>query len=75
MKVQGPVGNFTHPMPLWLMIYAKYIKINASFVWNYTDIFLMTLSMALTVNFKLYNAELKRVKFEVRNNFIKKMLG
>lgn len=46
-------------------IFAKSISISVTFVWSYLDIFIMTIGIALTSQFKLFNDELNRAKGEV----------
>lgn len=55
-------------VPIWKAIYVIYAIIlseSAVFTWNYIDILIMTISVALTTHFKLFNAELKCAKHEV----------
>lgn len=46
-------------------VLAKSISISVTFVWSYLDIFIMTIGIALTSQFKLFNDELNRAKGEV----------
>lgn len=52
-------------MPVWVAIGVKLISVYATFVWNFLDIFIMVISIALTTHFKLFNCELKQAKSEV----------
>lgn len=55
-------------VPVWKAIYAIYATVlseSAVFTWTYIDILIMTISVALTTHFKLFNAELERAKHEV----------
>lgn len=45
--------------------FAYFIAATGSFIWNYWDVFLILIGMALTSQFKLFNDDLKRVKGEV----------
>lgn len=40
-------------------IFAKMICITVTFAWNFIDIFIMTIGISLTSQFKLFNDELK----------------
>lgn len=47
------------------VIFAKSISISVTFVWSYLDIFIMTIGIALTSQFELFNDELNQAKGEV----------
>lgn len=47
-------------------IYTRFINFCATFVWTYLDVFIMTMSLGLAMQFKLYNDELKRVRGKVK---------
>lgn len=42
--------------------FAYFINTVVTCIWNYLDVFIMMIGMALTTQFKLFNDELKRVK-------------
>lgn len=52
-------------IPLWAAFFLNFVNISATFVWNYTDIFIMIVSIGLTTNFKLINRELELANAEV----------
>lgn len=64
MKIQAPhlllFGN-----KVLDSIFGKFLSVCATFLWNFLDVFIMTLSIGLSTMFKLYNAELKKAKGEV----------
>lgn len=64
--VQSPLGNFTEPIPIWIVACAKCINISATFIWNYTDVFITTISLGLSTQFQIFNAEVDRAKDKVR---------
>lgn len=53
-------------VPLWAAFFIDFINIGATFVWNYTDIFIMTISIGLSTHFKLINKEMEMANIEVR---------
>lgn len=66
IHVQIPLDElFDDPINRWVAVFAKYININTTFVWVYSDVFLTIISMGLKVQFKLFYDELKRAKNEV----------
>lgn len=66
IRVQIPLGEFfAEPLHPAIVLFAKYMNINVSFVWIYLDLFIAIISMGLTFQFQLFNAELKRAKNEV----------
>lgn len=65
LKVQGPLIDFIEPIPFWVIVCAKWLNISATFIWNYSDIFITTISISLSTQFKLFNAEVNRRKGEV----------
>lgn len=52
-------------IPIWAALFINFINISATFVWNYTDIFIMIVSIGLSTHFKLINKELEMANFEV----------
>lgn len=49
-------------IPIPEAILVKSISIIVTFVWNYLDVFIMTIGIALSFQFKLYNDDLERAK-------------
>lgn len=52
-------------IPVWAAFFINFINISATFVWNYTDIFIMIISIGLSTHFQLINKELERANIEV----------
>lgn len=48
-----------------LGMFAKFLNIIASFVWNYTDLFVIIISIGLASKFQQLNTELMKVKGKV----------
>lgn len=46
-----------------------YLSGNASFVWNFLDIFIMIIGVGLTMHFKVFNQEMERAVVEIEVNF------
>lgn len=55
--------------PVCKMIFAIILSESVVFTWTYIDILIMTISLALTTHFKLYNVELERAKHQVTDSF------
>lgn len=66
VRVQGPhMFTLTEYTSVWKVFCAKFINITSTFVWNYLDTFIMTISIALSTQFELFNNELIQAKHEV----------
>lgn len=66
INVQIPLDEiFDDPIDPWIALFAKYININTTFIWLYSDIFLMSVSMGLASQFKIFNDALKSARNEV----------
>lgn len=57
-------------LPMWIAILISFINENATFIWNYIDIFIMIVSIGLSTHFKLLNIELEQATIEVKNTFV-----
>lgn len=53
------------PIPTWLALIIDVINLNAAFVWSYTDLFIMVISIGLSTHFKLLNNALEHAVVEV----------
>lgn len=49
-------------IPVWEAIFIDLISITATVMWNYVDVFIMSISLGLSTQFKLFNAELKEAQ-------------
>lgn len=54
-----------NPFPSCIAIVFTYISENATFVWNFIDIFIMAFSIGLTTHFKVLNCELGKANFAI----------
>lgn len=54
-----------NPPPNYIAIIFCYLSENATFVWNFVDVFIMIIGIGLTTHFKAFNNELKQTKLEV----------
>lgn len=52
-------------IPMGIAILMSVINENATFIWNYIDVFIMLMSIGLSTHFKLLNIELKQATIEV----------
>lgn len=59
----------SHVLPTWLALLLFATNENATFIWNYIDIFIMIMGIGLSTHFKLLNIELEQASIEVRNLF------
>lgn len=59
----------TNPPPKYIAITFCYISESVVFVWNFLDIFIMTIGIGLTTHFKALNKELEQTKFDVEVTF------
>lgn len=57
-------------LPMWIALLMCFINENATFIWNYLDIFIMIIGLGLSTHFKLLNIELEQAAIEVKNTFI-----
>lgn len=55
---------------MWIALLMCFINENATFIWNYTDVFIMIMSIGLSTHFKLLNIELEQATIEVKNLFV-----
>lgn len=58
-----------NPPPNSIAIVFCYVSENATFVWNFIDIFIMVIGIGLTMHFKVLNDELERAKLEIEVEF------
>lgn len=75
VRVQGPhLFTQTNHTSIWKVVCVKFLNLTSTFVWNFLDVFIMTISIALSTQFELFNRELIRTKNEViyyqKNNFL-----
>lgn len=63
--------TYKEKIPIWQAIAAKYVCVTVTFVWNFLDIFIMTISVGLSTSFQLYNEELEQAKGKVQHKNIK----
>lgn len=52
-------------VPIWAAFFIDFINVAATFVWNYSDIFIMIVSIGLSTHFKLINKEMEMANIEV----------
>lgn len=45
-------------VPIWGAVLIEYISITTTFVWNYSDVFILLISIGLSTQFELFNDEL-----------------
>lgn len=65
LKIQFP-NVFLDPHPsIWALICGKFVNINATFVWNYMDVFIIIMSLGLLSMFQQINEDLKRIRGKV----------
>lgn len=57
--------TYREEIPIWQAILAKYICVTITFVWNYLDVFIVTISIGLSTLFQLFNEELEQAKGKV----------
>lgn len=67
LKMQATYTNIFSTKMLNL-ITGKLINVSATFIWSYLDVFVMTISLGISMHFQLYNDEIKRAKGEVNNS-------
>lgn len=60
------IERFDHVSVL-MAICINFINIISTFVWNFLDIFIMSISIGLATHFELLNNELKKATFEVNH--------
>lgn len=66
VRVQGPhLFTQTNHTSIWKVVCVKFLNLTSTFVWNFLDVFIMTISIALSTQFELFNRELIRTKNEV----------
>lgn len=44
------------------LICGKTINISATFIWSYLDVFVITISLGISMHFRLYNDEIRQSK-------------
>lgn len=75
-RAQAPYFfTFDKEPPLWNVIIAKSMNIIGTVLWNFTDIFIIAISHALTTHMKLFNAELERIRKQAHNRLSNKYLS
>lgn len=55
---------------MWIALLICFINENATFIWNYLDIFIMFNGIGLSTHFKMLNIELEQAAIEVKNALI-----
>lgn len=60
----------SHALPMVIAILISFINENATFIWNYIDVFIMIVSIGLSTHFKLLNIELEQATIEVKCTFV-----
>ena len=58
--------NNTENISIPEIIFAYFIAGTGGYVWNYIDVFIMMIGIALTSQFKLFNDDLRQVKGMVK---------
>lgn len=57
-------------LPMWIALLMCFINENATFIWNYCDVFIMIFGVGLSTHFKLLNIKLEQTAIEVKKTFI-----
>lgn len=50
--------NQTQFVPIWVAIPTYFIRITTSFMWIFSDVFILVISIGLSTQFQLFNDEL-----------------
>lgn len=57
--------NNTENISIPGIVFAYFIAATGAYVWNYVDVFMMMIGIALTSQFKFFNDDLRQVKGKV----------
>lgn len=60
-------------IPMWAVIPIYCLRITASFIWIYVDVFIQVISIGLSTQFQLFNGELLETQPVVEHFFLTKM--
>lgn len=63
--------NNTKNISIHEIVFPYFIAATGAYVWNYVDVFIMMIGIALTSQFKLFNDDLRQVKGKVKFELFK----